>query len=1368
MKRSLLLIVLCLAAGLSTPLLAQNATVTGTVQDASGAFIPGVEVTARDNATGVETVVLTNASGAYNFASLQPGVYTFSASLASFQTSRVTNVRLETSGRVRVNFDLQVAGAATQVEVSVSADELLLESSSSVGDVLEQAEIVNLPLVSNDVLDLVQIMAGVTLTNDDVFGAEDTTFAGVNAGNVNVTRDGLSVVEQRWPNGISSVTRLNPDLVGEMKMIVAPVDAELGRGNGQVSITTRSGGNEYHGGAVWNVRNTALDANTWFNNRAPGGAIVPDWENQNQYTINFGGPIRENRTFFFVLWDQQFNKSRETENPEVLTPCARNGIFRYYDEWNNAPFNAQTTLGGTPTRAVVDANGNPLAPPESPSGVPAGAGYDNTLRYASIFGPITSLPAGGVNADCSNLTVDTGSPWDPLRDPDPTGTVDNILDIMPQPNNWDIGDGLNVAGYRFVQAQEGTNNLFGISDSVNRKQINLNIDHILNPAHKIQGSYTYERNWADAGLPLWPGGYKGINEGEPQALAINFVSTLSPSLINEFRFGMSRSGVNSIAAIDLDPDLLSLFPSYNGVTIIPNVGTGEIDFLDGGVMSANPWTNRDTNPRWTIGNTMSWARGVHAFRFGATFVMANSKLRAIGEVASNTTSGGPFYPRSDGGETALSPVNSIGNSNPAFDTGSSPEPGILGGDTDSGNQSRMEDLLGALSASLVSVTQWRFISSPTDTDWNDVFTEPESVRDIRQNEFNAFFKDDWSVTDRLTLNLGLRYDYYGVPYEENGLSARLRDGSLEMFGVSGRDFADWQNPGIRGAESGIIFVGPKSPNPGQSVYERDANNIGPAIGFSYNVPWLGEDRTVIRGGYQVNFVGGGRGDVNGDVIGQAPGSGLSSTFTNNGIYFDLEDVVNGLSVPVVPTSPPLQPIPIFDRDQQFNLFDSHLVAPYIQNLTLTLTHRLNSQLTLEGRYIGTLTRKMVAANNQININQPNFLYNGLLEAFAAARRGDESQLLDDILFGIDPGTNTPLGIVGVDPGAPTGAELLRTDSRFSSDLGDGDFPGLANTLSELSYVDAYQMAGTPPSVGKGAVLRQSTFPENFIHPNPQFGSVNLRSNLGHQNYHSFQGQVTLRPTYGVNLQATYSWSKDLARGPGGFTIPWDRSTSYWRNERNITHGLRTYGTFALPIGPNQLLFGNSSGVGARIFNANSGVPMSIEAQNMLYDEGAAHLVGSFDDFDSSGFVWNDGDPTGNIYGGKYVRGDDPQCSNPTYVAPGLACSLSAIYDSSGNPVFVHPLPGEVGNFSRRNLDSIGSWTADMAISKRTQLTEDVSFEIRVDATNMFNHPTPVQSASGFFAADGTANTSLNGGQPFGQMGAKEGNREFQLKARVDF
>src|SRR5688572_5138516 len=279
-------------------------SITGIVQDPSEARIPGVSVTVTNTATGIKTPTITNESGAYNFSNLSVGPYILEATLPGFQTARVANIDLRNNETLRYNLTLQLATATTTVEIAIDARDILATSSASVGEVLSQTQVSDLPLVGGDVLDLLTLLPGYR-AGAGVPGVNTDTFAGIQSSAINTVRDGLSVTDGRFQNGVFATTVVNPDMVGEIRLILTPVDAELGRGNGQVQITTRSGTNRFNGAAVWSVRNSGLDANTWDNNNdidpATGRWLptVPDWENQHQFTVSYGGPIIKNKTFFY-------------------------------------------------------------------------------------------------------------------------------------------------------------------------------------------------------------------------------------------------------------------------------------------------------------------------------------------------------------------------------------------------------------------------------------------------------------------------------------------------------------------------------------------------------------------------------------------------------------------------------------------------------------------------------------------------------------------------------------------------------------------------------------------------------------------------------------------------------------------------------------------------------------------------------------------------------------------------------------------------------------------------------------------------------------------------------------------------------------
>ena len=1381
MRKSFIAIIVVLfsVSGLQAFGQISNATVSGTIEDPSRAVLPGVTVTATNTATGVSTTAVSNEAGTYNLPSLLPGPYKVSAQLPGFQM-KTYEVTMGNAQTVRLNFTLAVAGVGTAVEVSVPVDTLLATSSASIGEVLTQDKVKDLPLVGNNALFLINTLSGTRMNDDGVTG----TFAGMSTYNVNVMRDGIdaSASARFMQAGIQTATMLNPDLIGELRLIVAPVDAEMGRGNGQMIVQTRSGTNQLRGSAVWSVRNSALDANTWTNNKTidpKTGAWNPtplDWNNRHQYTLSAGGPIIKNRTFFFGLWDGLINNRRSisSTNVTVLTPCARNGVFRYFDNWNNGNAIQPTTGGATPTIKVVDNTGNPLRPATNPDGTP----FTGALHYASVFGPLPSNYAPAT-PDCSDA-VPQGAPWDPNRRAiDSTGFVTKLLGKIPTPNNYELGDGLNTAGYRWVRRESGGNeNVFGFADDglfggINRKQANIKIDHAFNASNKLSGTYTYERNSGLSNLATLPDTFGGSQYRRPQQLAVNFVSTLTKSVVNEFRTGMRRIGSNNFNAL-YDPNTSdaakAFYPNVAGIPIWIGLGqniTGQNNYINfqttqplgGGSTSAY----QDITKMWTFGDTLSWTKGKHSFKVGGETRRQSSWAKDTGVTIT-------AVPRAIGGDAPLAPISTTAIS-------SANTPG-LGGTAVSGNNAAMRQLLSFLAGSLSSITQAYYMQNPTKLDaFEDYRTFPSRIRDHRENEFSFFFKDDWKATNNLTLNLGLRYDFFGSPYEANGLLTLPIGGGYSIFGLSGRSFSDWMKPGVRGDLTQFQFIGKNSPNPGIKWYPNDWNNFGPAVGFAWQVPWFGAGKTTLRGGYQVTY-----------QIGESfnnffqeqnvPGSIFNANYIGDSTnpYLDLTKLRSVVPLPVA--TKPMQSIPVTDRLQGVYAPDPALVIPYAQNLTLAITRSLTQNVTLDLRYVGTLARKQRSANNDINV--PNFLYNGLKEAFDAARAGGESPLLDQILKGINLGAGT------VGQNGFTGAAALRADARFNTSLARGDYRGMAATLNTLNYSTALNpnLPVIPAGVN-GAVLRLNGFPENFIATNPQFASINWVSNNGSNNYHSLNVQVTMRPTRGVTWQSTYTWSKNLGIatiiGNTGsalgatFTNPADRKRDFTLMPDSRTHDLRTNGTFALPLGPGQLLFRNSTGPVARIvegwqistiLNLNTGQPLSIAAQNMLYANGTPDLVGPFNT--KSGHVKFTGGPTGSYFSrDDYKLVSDPQCST---IAASLRplCPLSAVADAkTGQILLQNPSPGTRGTLAQRAIEGPGRWRFDLSMGKSIKVKESRTMQIRMDAQNVFNHPEPQLLTTGASLLNLDTNNP-NFGLFTGPQAKSIVHRQFQGQLRLNF
>jgi hypothetical protein len=248
---------------------------------------------------------------------------------------------------------------------------------------------------------------------------------------------------------------------------------------------------------------------------------------------------------------------------------------------------------------------------------------------------------------------------------------------------------------------------------------------------------------------------------------------------------------------------------------------------------------------YTYADTLSWTKGVHTFKGGFDARFASSELKD--DVDSNSWS---TFARAFGGETQYTPIQGINTTN---------MPGIQGTAT-TGNVLAMRALLTLLSGSLAEIHQLYWLGSSQNLDKFDSYKDSvQRTRQLNQREYSAFFKDDWKLGRNWTLNVGMRWDYYGVPWVSNGLTVSPIGGGDALFGYSGRGFDNWMRPGKRGDSTQLTFVGPDSPNPGTTVWPKDYNNFGPALGFAWNVPYFGAGKTVVRGGYQVSYlVGGGR------------------------------------------------------------------------------------------------------------------------------------------------------------------------------------------------------------------------------------------------------------------------------------------------------------------------------------------------------------------------------------------------------------------------------------------------------------------------------------------------------------------------------
>ena len=278
------------------------ATLNGVATDGTGAVIPGVEITLTNVSTGETYSASTNAVGAYTIPFIKPGSYVLRVEAEGFKQYQQTDIRLETAQIARLNVSLEL-GEVTEV-VTVEADVPLLKTeNSSVGHVVQNKTIANMPLLGRRAAQLVRLSGFVVQTGT----GSQFQIAGGRSNNAMWTLDGGST--QNVLLGVASLNFDPPiEALEEMNVEVSNYKAEMGRsGGGFIQMTTKSGTNQFHGAAYDFLRNDAMDSRQFF-------AADKQKLRRNQFGWALGGPIKKDRTFFFA--SQEWTRQR-TANPRI-------------------------------------------------------------------------------------------------------------------------------------------------------------------------------------------------------------------------------------------------------------------------------------------------------------------------------------------------------------------------------------------------------------------------------------------------------------------------------------------------------------------------------------------------------------------------------------------------------------------------------------------------------------------------------------------------------------------------------------------------------------------------------------------------------------------------------------------------------------------------------------------------------------------------------------------------------------------------------------------------------------------------------------------------------------------------------------------
>lgn len=813
-----------------------TATLTGNTTDKSGAVVPGAKVTLVNSETQLTREVYSDESGAYNVPLLPPGVYTLSVQKQGFKALRQENIPLGVNAAVRLDFQLEIGAVSETIDVR-DAPPLLESDTSAIGQVIENRQIIELPLNGRNFVQLATLGPGVTGVG---FGAAGTIMSGNRPDDsrpgselfANGNREGannflLDGVDNNDRLTLSITLRPSVEGVREFKIQTSLFSAENGRSPGAtVNVVSKSGTNELHGSAYNFLRNSAVDAREFF---ARPGQAKPAFR-QNQFGASLGGRIIRNKLFYFGNYEGYRRRRQEVSVNTVPLPAVRTGDFSavrdIFDPFTTRP------MAGTASGFVRDP-------------------FPNRMIPANRFDSITSRMIQAYPA------------------PQTPGLANNHTSVLGRSVNWDQGDG--------------------------------RIDYNLSDRDFIFGRYsrqdtldTRPSTFPNSNIPGFPANPVGLGSEATFAgesflkayhSAIAWTRSWTPTFLMDARMGFSRFNLDFKQEGAVDGAML-------GERL--------------GVRNANQGPRADGIPIFSpaayqgIGQT----RSLPILRIQNVF---NPNVNFTKIAGKHTFKGGVDIRRRQLTEFQTNRGNGRFNFNQTFTT----NPNSTGNTGDS-----MASFLLGTAATIEQDFTLAYVG-------------------MRGWESGYFFQDDWKVSSRLTLNLGLRWEYF-TPYKEVAnrfANFDISTGRMRIAGLNTDEYA-----GVR-------------PN---------KDNWAPRAGLAYKL----RDTTVLRAGAGVYYAVQGNGGAALRLFRQLP-FGPINTIDINNFSASPRRVQDGL--PPIPALD-FQTVTTADNVGTFISIPADFKSGRIMQFSLQLQQELpRAGIVLKGGYVGNLGRRL---DNTYDFNQP--------------------------------------------------------------------------------------------------------------------------------------------------------------------------------------------------------------------------------------------------------------------------------------------------------------------------------------------------------------------------------------------------------------
>jgi len=1312
---AVLLAVVSFAGSTARAQLSGTGAISGTVEDPTGAVVANAEVKATDIDTNVVTSRITTSAGAFNITALIPGTYTVTVTAKGFEGYKQENVTVNALETVGLNMKLTV-GSATETVTITTAPPLLQTQDATLGATMDNEMYSNLPIQMSQggpgtadqrrATDFEYLMPGVQnnyTSNNSTDNSGIVNGSGPAGGVSEIYIEGVNLPEaDQVGDPRFTWTAIGVDAVNQFQVQTAGVSAQFA-GQGVENYAIKSGGNTYHGSLYEYNRNTLFDA--WaFTSKIPTlngqGVLVPGGikprEIQNEFGIVVSGPIIKNKLFLFANYGQYREQHGATYSAYTIPTAAELGLTQSGTALGYADFTGYALANGSAAKCTSTAS----------EGTAANACYD-------IYDPSTEtvLCQGTAASPC------TRTPF--------YGMKNGVLtaDVIPASRLSQAAKYVNnywIPYEQLANQNAYTNNLnYGTPTGLANWYSTGRIDYNQSSKNQIALIIAFGRQ-ASTGPNSTSGLGPPFNTSQSYHPVttidiIKDVFTINSHLVNQFAFGYGRYQSVSVTPDDAPQYTAASLGLLNTPAGQASNGFPEIQWSGGAqtppTLAGYAW-NSKVNNTFTTTDNLQWDFGKHNFTFGGQYVVAQfNYYKSLGPT-------GPMDYTFNATQTAgFSSAAGLGTAS-LSGTGAAQASYMIGA---ASGESVLDPFIPGLG------TRWR---------------DP-----------SFWAQDDFKVTPKFTVNLGLRWDIFPSIQEAHNIFTFFNPtGANSITGNLGTlEFA--------GNGNSAQYCNCASPSP---IFWR---NIGPRVGMAYSV----DPKTVVRGSYTVNFA---RGDW---TSGSQSGTPSSTGVTPSG------------ASPTVPT--PSYPLIYWDGTACANGTNQGVNCGYNGSIAPPAVPAGGTSLAEYGT--GNSSATGTASGAGVSIFDP---YRGSrTPEYINWTFGIQRQITRDMSITVSyVGSQGHFISGGLDPANRKNAltsNFAVLASVQPNTAGTGTVPctgltcttPLLGTKATAANIALFESMGfTPPNPYTGGVSYLATnSTSGYFTQYPQYGVSDTTNFSGNTNFHGLQLSLRQRPAHGLDFMVNYTYSKtidDLGTFRTNDMARLDRSISVTDQPQNLTGTV----VYLSPFGKG-----------------------SMASQNFIVRSLAKDwsLSGIFTYHSGSPLVFTGtgcaGSPLGTCMP-SVVPGVNPRTldyakpAGGVVAATGYANSYSAIHhfdlnafsvlDESnatptntqlGTPVGLGQagyVPGTAARVGADNVWGMGAYNIDIGLKRSFPVWNEWKLQFEADLLNATNHVvfgTP-SGAVGNGSATETG-TSITGTTSYGLISSVANQpRDMQLSMRLIF